>query len=394
MQSKQKGKGKKALIFAVCFFLVLSAAIIFKVFGPDISEIDEYVSSAYLNAQYSLGLINDYGRNDIAVHYLYVGQGDCELVVCEGQAMLIDAGESGNEKKVIDYIHNCGITTLDYVVATHPHEDHIGGLPSVFNAAPVGLVLSPVAEWDSTRFQIIKRYTEAQGTEIYVPLEGDIFELGGATFTIVHCWPEAWAVNDMSIALRLEYGNVSFLFTGDAEQMAEYMMIDSQFLLQSDVLHVSHHGSRSSSIPEFINAVNPRYAVISCSSDGGYGHPHQETLNTLKEHEVELYRTDLQGTVIISSDGSSLSFTTDHMTLMDLFEAPHFDVEQYRSRFEGDQEQETERQVAYIGNRHSMKFHRPDCNSVLATQEKNRVLFYSREEAVSAGYEPCGRCNP
>ena len=307
MQSKQKGKGKKALIFAVCFFLVLSAAIIFKVFGPDISEIDEYVSSAYLNAQYSLGLINDYGRNDIAVHYLYVGQGDCELVVCEGQAMLIDAGESGNEKKVIDYIHNCGITTLDYVVATHPDSDHIGAMPYVidsFNVKNIVMTALPEElEPDYYCYSQLQYYISESKINAITARAGIKFRLGGADVTVVAPVNYGSDLNNNSIVLRVDYKGGSYIFQADAGFEEEDSILNSGIDIDCDVIKIGHHGSDSSSNEKYLKTVSPEIAVISCGKDNDYGHPHDKTTARIKKYTKNIYRTDLLSDIVVAYDG-------------------------------------------------------------------------------------------
>jgi len=210
-------------------------------------------------------------------------------------------------------------------------------------------------------------YADLQGSYIVVPYEGDTFPLGGAVVTVLHCWPEAWDVNDMSIVLRIDYGYTSFVFMGDAETMSEYMILDSGLPVQADVLKVGHHGSASSSSFGFISAVKPQYAVISCGQDNSYGHPHEATLEALEG--VRVLRTDELGTIIIRSDGQAISV-------------------------DGQSESAEHAEVMYIGNRNSMKFHNPDCPGVAKTSPKNRIPLSSREEAIALGYSPCGECDP
>jgi len=169
----------------------------------------------------------------------------------------------------------------------------------------------------------------------------------------------------MSIVLRVDYGSTSFLFTGDAEEMSEFMMMEADVPLHADVLKVAHHGSRWSTTPEFVEAVHPTWAVISCGAGNAYGHPHEEVLGALGG--ATILRTDELGTISFHSDGLVLSVVA--------FEEPTI-------------------QVAYIGNRKTMKFHRPDCDSVADMAEANKVPLWSREDAISMGYVPCGRCKP
>ena len=211
----------------------------------------------------------------------------------------------------------------------------------------------------------MEKYAEAQGTPIVVPMEGDAFSLGSAIVTIIHCWPEAWEDNDMSIVLRLDYGETSFLFTGDAEIMSEEMMLGDGIPLKADVLKVAHHGSRYSSSPEFLAAVRPEWAVISCGNGNAYGHPNENVLQALSQATV--LRTDQMGTIVLHSDGVALSVDEGMVTTAD---------------------------VVYIGNRKSMKFHRMDCESVMDMAEKNKVPLSTREDAIKMGFQPCGRCKP
>ncbi len=251
---------------------------------------------------------------DLQVHFLDVGQGDCAIVLCDGETMVIDGGPKASAQYVYSYIRNtlC-LEHIDYVVSTHPHIDHVYGLSSVLNAAPVDLILSPVLEWDSKAFNSMMEYADMQGTPVVIPQEGDTLRLGGATVTVLHCWPEAidyGRTNDASIVLRIDYGTTAFLFTGDAEDWSEYMMIDAGANLKANVLKVSHHGSYTASTMEFLEAVSPGIAVISVGKDNSYGHPHQSVLNSLKTLNCNVLRTDEIGTIILESNGSSITMKT------------------------------------------------------------------------------------
>ena len=239
----------------------------------------------------------DVAYADLSVHFLDVGQGDAALVICDGEAMLIDGGPTEASQFLYTYLRK-ETESLSVLIATHPHDDHIGGLAAALNAVVVDVIYSPVTVWNSKVWDDLTRYASAQGTPIVVPQEGDSFALGGATVTILHCWPEAWAENDMSIVLRVDYGSTSFLFTGDAEEM-EFMMIGLP--LRADVLKIAHHGSRYSSTPEFIEAVAPSWAVISCGENNQYDHPHTETLHILSGTKVQsTLRRRISGTSIHS----------------------------------------------------------------------------------------------
>ena len=248
---------------------------------------------------------------DLQVHFLDVGQGDCTIVLCDGEAMVIDGGPASASRFVYSYVRKTlKLQHIDYVISTHPHLDHVYGLSSVLNAAPVDLILTPVLEWDSKAFNSMLKYAEAQGTPLSVPQEGDTLKLGGATITILHCWPEALEygrTNDSSIVTRIDYGDTSFIITGDAEDWSEYMMIDAGYPLEANVLRVSHHGSNTGSTMEFLQAVQPEYAVISVGKDNGYGHPHTEVLERLNEIGAKVLRTDELGTIVFQSDGNTLT---------------------------------------------------------------------------------------
>ena len=261
---------------------------------------------------------------DLQTYFLDVGQGDSTLVICDGESMIIDGGPSSASEFLYAFIRDTlKLEHMDFVINTHPHEDHVGGISAVLNAVPVDLILSPLTEWNSKKFESMKSLASKQGAPIIVPDEGDTLQLGGATVTVLHCWPQAGTyttTNDTSIVVRIDYGETSIIVTGDAEYTSEYMMIDSGLPLKADVLRVGHHGSYTSTTQEFLEAVGPQYAVISCGKGNDYGHPHQVTLNKLAG--IELYRTDLQGTVLCVSDGHNIRFTVEKETQEDLYQSP------------------------------------------------------------------------
>ena len=268
-------------------------------------------------------------RADLSAWFLDVGQGDCTVIVCDGEAMIIDGGPSDSARLVYSFIRDkLQLMKMGYMISTHPHEDHIGGLPAVLNAVPVDLMLSPVTEFEGKRFSGLMEYADLQGTPVVVPNVGDTFSLGSAVVTVLQCWPGSvlWQendVNDMSIVVRIDYGETSLIVTGDAGETSEYMMIDSDMPLKADVLRIAHHGSTYSTSSSFLSAVSPRYAVISCGKGNDYYYPHGRVVNLLKKNNVWLFRTDLQGMVRMHSDGKDIKFSVNRWAdKEDLYTSP------------------------------------------------------------------------
>lgn len=246
-------------------------------------------------------------------HFIDVGQADSALIICDGHAMLIDGGNKGADKIVSPYLAEHDVTHLDYVVATHPHADHYGGLTEIMKDVTVDNVLSPFKKTDIPAFNRFVNYVcYNMRNEITVPVVGQQFYLGSARVTVIGPLRlDYMDINDTSLVLRIEYGERSFLFTGDMEGIAELELVKTGVNLKSDVIKVGHHGSYSSSWYQFLRAVQPTYGVISCGRDNEYGHPHQDVLSRYRDAEVQLYRTDLQGHIVCRcTDGKTLTFTT------------------------------------------------------------------------------------
>lgn len=316
------------------------------------------------------------------VHYLDVGQGDCSLVLCDGHAMLIDGGESSESSKVYAYLKQHGVSHLDYMVASHAHSDHIGGLSGALNYATLDTAFCPVTDYDSKTFDSMVKYLDKQGIGITVPSAGDEFMLGSAHVQILGPQKNYDDSNDTSIVMKVTYGETAFLFTGDAERTAEADILDAGYDLSSTVLKVGHHGSDTSTSYPFLREIMPEYAVIQVGKDNSYGHPTEDTLSRLRDAEVKVYRNDLQGDIVCSSDGKTVSFTTTKnesvQTNPTVVVTPEAD--------------QLDDAGEYIGNKNSKKFHLPTCKNLPA--EKNRIYFDSRQAAVDAGQSPCGNCKP
>jgi competence protein ComEC len=262
---------------------------------------------------------NDTVLTDVMeVHFIDVGQGDAILIEFEDAAMLIDAGENNKGTVVLNYLKAQNITNLDYVIGTHPHSDHIGGLDTLLDSLPVDKIIMPAVSYTTKTFEDVLDAIEDNDLKITKAEVGDEYTLGSATFIIVA--PNASSYDEMnnySIGIKLSFGKNSFLFTGDAESLSEEEMLKNGIDLTADVLKLAHHGSTSSSSDAFLDAVDPSYAVINVGKDNEYGHPHAQTLQSMKEREIKVYRTDVQGSVVFTTDGSTISVNTEDYKMKD-----------------------------------------------------------------------------
>lgn len=311
------------------------------------------------------------------MHFIDVGQALSVLVECDGQFMLYDGGNVDDGSLIVSYLQDQGVEELQYVFCSHAHEDHVGGLAAALAYFPANHVYSPVTEASTKCFKDFVKYTQQQGLQVEVPAVGTTWPLGGATVTMLGPVAQYNDTNDTSIVLRIEYGSTSFLLTGDMEKNAEADLVNSGANLRADVLQVGHHGSSTSTGYVFLNSVLPEMAVISCGVNNKYGHPHEETLSILRDAGVDVYRTDLQGTITIGSDGQNYTVGTENFV-------PDGQLNPT------DPAASSTAQQAYIGNVNSKKFHLPTCSNLPA--EKNQILFSSYEEAIEAGYTPCSSC--
>jgi competence protein ComEC len=251
-----------------------------------------------------------------------VGQADAALVLCDGEAMMIDGGNAADSNVIYTYLRNLGIDHLNYIICTHGHEDHVGGLAGALNYATVDHALCSVESYDSKAFSNFVTYLDEQNVEIEIPSAGDTFTLGSAVVTVIGPISESSEQNNNSLVLRIVYGETSFLFTGDAEREEEQEILNTGYELASTVLKVGHHGSDTSTTYPFLREVAPQYAVISVGAKNSYGHPSEDTLSRLRDADVTVYRTDMQGDIICTSDGTSVSFSVGRNADVDTINLP------------------------------------------------------------------------
>lgn len=247
----------------------------------------------------------------VKIHYIDVGQGDSILIQANSYNVLIDAGE--NDNKTYDYLKAQGITKLNYIIATHPHADHIGNMAKIINSFSIGAFYSPKVTSSSTVYKNMITAVSNKGLKITVPTVNSKITLGSATLQFLAPNSSQYSsTNNYSIVTRLTYGNKAFIFMGDAETLSEGEILAKQLDVSADVIKVGHHGSSSSTSQRFLEAVNPQYAVISVGEGNSYNHPTDTTLAKLNNFGVNIFRTDENGTIIATSNGSSINFTTTH----------------------------------------------------------------------------------
>jgi len=245
----------------------------------------------------------------LEVHFIDIGQGDCTLIVCDGSAMLIDAGENNKGTVVQSYIEKQGIERLDYVIGTHPDSDHIGGLDVAIYKFDCGTIIMPEFGKDTKTYDDVIQTMKNKNYKNTLPEVGKEYKLGDATFTIVA--PNGTYgndANDYSVGIILTHGENKFVLLGDAEEKAETDILKNGIDLSANVYKASHHGSRTSSMQELLDAIDMEYVVISCGTGNSYRHPHKETLDRLKKMKVKVFRTDEQGTIIATSDGKNIKW--------------------------------------------------------------------------------------
>jgi competence protein ComEC len=283
---------KQQRFYCVYFFLIILAGVVLYFSTPDPSVPVSQVSGTKLS-----------------VHFLDVGQADCILITSpSGKTMMIDAGNNADADLILDYLRSLGIGTIDVLVGTHPHEDHIGGLDAVIQAMAVGRIFMPKVTANTKTFYDVLEAVRDKGLKVTTARAGMAVELDpDLQVQILAPKQERYKdLNDYSVVIRLTYHQVSFLLMGDLETLGERELLESDFELQSDVLKVGHHGSGSSTSARFLKAVAPQYAVISVGSGNSYGHPDPTVLKRL-EKSTQVLRTDRDGHIIVETDGETIS---------------------------------------------------------------------------------------
>lgn len=335
-----------------------------------------------------------------AVHFIDVGQGDSILAVSNGECMLIDAGEEDQGEVVVDYINKLGVECLKYVVATHPHSDHIGGMDDVINNINVQNIIMPDVVTTTKCFENMLDAVENNNVNAIKAVSGDSFKLGNFDCKIFGPINESDNLNNNSVVIMMVCGNDKILLTGDCSKDEEMDIIKSGADISADILKVGHHGSSTSNCNEFISAINPDIAVISCGKNNSYGHPHTETMDILEKYNTDIYRTDEMGTVIAccSGNGITMKYGSREEIVEENSRCSTDNIsEEIRtlddSIVENNPTDDVLSDNTYILNIKSKKYHKTDCGS--AGNIKNKEEFTgSSDELKVMGYTPCGLCNP
>jgi competence protein ComEC len=320
-----------------------------------------------------------------------VDQGDSALIQTpNGANILIDGGPKSSANKVISYLESLGINKINIVVSTHPHEDHIGGLISVLNNFTIDNVIDSGMPHTTTTYKNYLNAINSKNINYIVPTLGQEFDLDpNIKMQVLGPITKSTSnLNNSSIVIKLTYGTTSFLFAGDAQSKEESQILSKGYNLTSQVLKVGHHGSSSSSSINFLKAVSPSIAIISCGAGNSYGHPHDITLKNLKNLGVTIYRTDTTGDIIIQSDGGSCSVIQGSPFVYGSQSQETQDTQSSTN------EQPAETTQQFVGSINSEVFHYPSCGYVKNIHSENIVWYSSYDDAISKGKRPCKVCNP
>lgn len=295
MGRRKRKKAGKVQIFAALIVLVLGAVSSFV--GKEVITEDLLYSTKELE-----GLLN--------IYYLDVGQGDSTYIELGEVDILIDAGPKSEGDKLMEQLDAFNIDDFEIIIATHPHEDHIGGMKKIFEKYDVEEFYMPKVTHSSKTFEEMIKAINNEGIKVKTIKGGMNLNLGsGAYIDVFSPIYESYNnLNNYSPIMKLSFGENSFMFTGDAELEIEKEVVNKyKGKLKSDVLKFGHHGSSTSSNESFVQAVNPSYGVISSGANNSYGHPHKEILALITKYKIETYRTDTDGQITITSDGRNIT---------------------------------------------------------------------------------------
>lgn len=312
MQSKQTIQiSKVALCLLISLSLIIIAACGVSTDSPEKADPPQSDSLPKSQPAQSQEEEVSSAQNQLKVHFIDVGQADSILIQTpEGKAMLIDAGNNDDGDLVVSYLKSQGVKKIDVLVGTHPHEDHIGGMDNVIYSFDIGKIYMPKAASTTRTYEDLLTAIKSKNLKVSTAKAGIAIDIDPKV-KIEMLAPNSEAYDDLnnySAVIKLTYGKTAFLFEGDAESSSEKEMLEKGYELKADVLKIGHHGSSSSTTPEFLSAVSPKYAIISVGKNNDYGHPAKATMDKLKAANIAVYRTDECGTIIAASDGANISF--------------------------------------------------------------------------------------
>lgn len=370
---------KKLLVFILAFTLIFTSVLAI--------NNDNVSFAAKQNT-------NKTESTNLKVHYIDVGQGDSILVqLPNGQTSLIDGGPGNSSKTVVNYLKKQNVKKIDYLVVTHPHEDHIGGLPEVIKSFDIGKIYMPEVTHTTKAFENLLLAIKNKDKKITITKAGDVL-IDEKNIKYEALAPNSDSydnLNNYSIVLKLKYKNNAFLFMGDAEKPSEDEILAAGYDIKADVIKVGHHGSNSSSGGKFITNVSPKHAVVSCGKGNSYGHPHKETVNRFTGNNIKLYRTDKDGTIVFTSDGDKITVIklgTQQKSNNNKNSSPTKSAPSKTTKKAPTGSTSNKEVTVYVTNTGS-KYHRSGCRYL-----KKSKIPIKLSEAKSQGYTPCKVCKP
>lgn len=343
-------------------------------------------------------------KGECNVWVLDVGQGSSTLVESDGEYMLIDGGDSDKSSYLVSYLKKKEITNFKYVIATHYDADHLNGVVGALNVFDVENVICPEYTTTTRVYNSFISIMDNKKINRIQPIVGETYSLGRGEFTIIAPNSTGYSnVNDYSVGIRFKYNNKSFLVAGDATNISEEEIVNNSIDINSDVYIVNHHGSSGSSSSEFLNKIDPEYAVISAGKGNAYGHPAYKTLEKLNKIGAKIYRTDIEGEIEFSFTEKEIQFNKDLYNKLESGEKINKDSYENNqdnkliSSNEGDnrsiENESSNKSDNYVLNKNTKKIHKDDCKSVKQMSDNNKVYFDGTiDEAEAQGYSKCQNC--